>query len=297
MVFPYGFPRYSPGILGPEEVREIYNRTRQGINTEVAVDGADPRGQTIPVEDAAINLPGKIVISPFEITPDISRRVPGQLLIFPNTNPPERITNFTAQSGQSQKAILRWTNPPDTDLYALEIYRKEGSYPTGRDDADAELIVTVSENSPGIGLTYEDVGLIDGTTYYYAIYSRDFGMNWNEDTVPGDNAATAISASPSQILNFLASDAESGQVTLTWTNPLDDDLTEISVRRKVGSYPTDELDGTEVLTDTSPVSGGSNSVVDTIAPGTYYYAVFPKNSLGYNQLVTAGRNADTGTSA
>jgi len=194
MVFPYGFPRYSPGILGPEEVREVYNKTNQGINTEVGVSGQAARGQTIPVEDGT--LPGKIVISPFEITPDISRRVSTQLLIFPNTNPPERITTFTAEDGEDQQATLHWINPPDVDLYRLEIYRKEGGYPTGRDDADATLIVVVEENSPSIGLTYVDVGLINETAYYYAIFSRDFGMNWNEDVVPGDNAAIATPETP-----------------------------------------------------------------------------------------------------
>lgn len=294
VTLPYGFPAYSPGILTPEEVREIYNQTDQGIYVTVGNETVGYRGQLVPTEDE--DLPGTIIISPFEITPDLARRVPGQLRVIPNTDPPERVLDLTGQSGQAQRAILRWTNPSDDDLERLEIYRKEGGYPTGRDDEDATLVATVRENSPGVGLAVADVGLIDETTYYYWITARDLGMNWTTDVTPGENAVTATPNSPSQILDFLATDTESGEVDLTWTNPDESGLTAIKVRRKVGSYPTDETDGDEVLTDLSPVAGGANSITDTIAPGTYYYAVFPSDATGYNQLVTAGRNADTGIS-
>jgi outer membrane protein assembly factor BamB len=111
--------------------------------------------------------------------------------------------------------------------------------------------------------------------------------------------AKADIAPPVLIQNFQASDNEDGQSTLTWTNPADNDLAEVIVRRKTGSYPTSHNDGDDVTPchKTSPTPGASERCTDTglINGTTYYYAVFSRDRTGnWNDQVVEGRNADTG---
>jgi len=60
---------------------------------------------------------------------------------------------------------------------------------------------------------------------------------------------------PSLIQDFNASDGENGQSTLCWTNPSDDDLAQVIVRRKTDGYPSDHTNGDLVYQDTSPTPG------------------------------------------
>ena len=68
--------------------------------------------------------------------------------------------------------------------------------------------------------------------------------------------------------DFVASDNQPSQVTLTWTNPADSDLAEVLVLRKEGTYPASHTDpgATQVHLDSSPVPGGSKNVVDGSGP-------------------------------
>ncbi|MFC2095150.1 LamG-like jellyroll fold domain-containing protein [Candidatus Bipolaricaulota bacterium] len=105
---------------------------------------------------------------------------------------------------------------------------------------------------------------------------------------------------PAPVTNFGAADGEDGKSTLTWTNPSDVDLAQVLVKRKEGGYPTAHDDGTAVTVydEGSPVAGASVSYENTsLTNGTpYYYAVFSRDDGGlWNDTVSAGSNADTGT--
>ncbi len=103
---------------------------------------------------------------------------------------------------------------------------------------------------------------------------------------------------PALVANFTASDGADAQSVLAWTNPADSDLAQVVVQRKTGSYPTSHTDGTNVYDNTTPTPGASLSTTNTGLANstTYYYAVFSKDSAGsWNEAVTAGSNADTGT--
>ena len=114
------------------------------------------------------------------------------------------------------------------------------------------------------------------------------------------NLIPVEAAPPALVTNFVATDGADRQSTLTWTNPGDSDLAQVTMKRKTGSYPTSHTDGTTVYDSTSPTPGAGVSTTDTgLTNGTtYYYAVFGKDSGGlWNDTVTAGQNADTGTPA
>jgi len=118
----------------------------------------------------------------------------------------------------------------------------------------------------------------------------------------GFNLTPAVDDPPALVTNFNASDGEDQQSTLSWTNPGDSDLKTVVVLRKEGSYPSGHSDGAAVavVNDTNPTEGGPGSYTDTgRTNGTkYYYAVFAEDDASqWNDTVTPGSNADTGTPA
>jgi predicted CxxxxCH...CXXCH cytochrome family protein len=113
-----------------------------------------------------------------------------------DTSAPAIVGNFTATSGQNAQVPLSWTNPTDTGLAEVLVKRKTGSYPTGHADASATTVYdNTSPTSGGAVNTTDTTGPpVNGTTYYYAVYSRDACGNWNDTTTGGQNAATATPA-------------------------------------------------------------------------------------------------------
>ncbi|MCL6472677.1 MAG: hypothetical protein K6T91_07700, partial [Firmicutes bacterium] len=119
----------------------------------------------------------------------------------------------------------------------------------------------------------------------------------NNDTA--DATLTVDSAPPATVADFNATDGDNAQSVLSWTNPTDTALAEVTVLRKTDSYPANHTDGTVVYDNTAPESGASISTTDTALSNgtTYYYAVFTKDAYGnWNDMVDpppAPQNADT----
>lgn len=117
---------------------------------------------------------------------------------------------------------------------------------------------------------------VDGYDLLFA--SSDFGA-------PDTNA-------PAPVSGLVASSSDSS-VTLTWSNPTDQDLDSILVRRQSGSTaPTSPEDGIAVVLPTPTAS----TVTDAgLAPGTQYsYAVFTKDLVG--NVNPTGSNVSVSTS-
>lgn len=83
------------------------------------------------------------------------------------TPPANAILVATPGNGQVQ---LTWTLPSDPDLAGVRIVRKLGSFPTGPNDG--VLIYN------GMGTSFPDLGLQNGTTYYYGAYVYDATANF-----------------------------------------------------------------------------------------------------------------------
>jgi len=99
------------------------------------------------------------------------------------------------------------------------------------------------------------------------------------------------------VTNFAASDGEDSQSTLTWTNPNDNQLSQVVVMRKTGSYPANHLDGTQVYLENPATKNQARNTVDSpLSNGTvYYYATFVRGTSCWNETVSGGTSADTGT--
>ena len=87
---------------------------------------------------------------------------------------------------------------------------------------------------------------------------------------------------PYNVSSFSAS-ALDDSVTLTWTDPTDSSWKGTMIRRKTGSYPTNETDGALVVNSTTKNQYASVGFVDDdLADGTtYYYQAFPYSDDGY----------------
>ena len=87
---------------------------------------------------------------------------------------PAAVASFIAIGGRKQ-VFLKWMNPSDSDFAGVKILRKEGGYPTDPDDSGA------SEVYDNTGLSYTDIGLTDGISYYYRAYAHDEVANFSPD--------------------------------------------------------------------------------------------------------------------
>jgi hypothetical protein len=106
---------------------------------------------------------------------------------------PDLITDFAATSGQDSQVPLSWTNPVDSGLAEVVVMRKTGSYPTNHTDG-TQVYQNTSPTSGGSVNTTDTAGPpANGTTYYYAVFSKDNCGNWN-DTVTAQNSGTATPA-------------------------------------------------------------------------------------------------------
>ena len=83
--------------------------------------------------------------------------------------PPANVINFSVTPGDGINA-LNWTLPPDVDFAGVSIRRTVGAFPTG--PFDGAMVYD------GSGVNTVDVGLTNGTIYYYAAYAYDAQGNF-----------------------------------------------------------------------------------------------------------------------
>jgi len=127
-----------------------------------------------------------------------------------DVTPPADVTNFAAIAGDAQ-VQLNWTNPADADWTGTVIVRKTGGFPTG----PADGIVVFD----GAGNTVNDLGLTNGTTYYYAAFAYDGSSNYSS----GAFAQATPSAGAPPLPPPLCTDTDGGRSYLvrgTVTTPL-----------------------------------------------------------------------------
>lgn len=107
----------------------------------------------------------------------------------PDGTPPGPVTALAATPGDGS-VHLAWTNPPDPDLAEVCVRRAEGAAPASATDGTAVY--------SGTGTACDDGALTNGTTYSYAVFTRDVAGNWSIgatlDAVP--RQATTLSLAP-----------------------------------------------------------------------------------------------------
>lgn len=96
--------------------------------------------------------------------------------------------------------------------------------------------------------------------------------------------------------DFNATDDQTGQVSLTWTQPSSADATHAVVVRRADRFAAtkDDVGDGVVVFDADVTPGDAESIVDS-ATGTYFYSVFAGGDIGYLTGAEDPGNADDGT--
>ena len=103
-----------------------------------------------------------------------------------DTTPPSSPTNIAATGGDSE-VTLTWTNPTDTDLAGIKIYRSTVYGTLG------DIVTTIANTNT---TSFENTGLTNWTTYYYTIKAYDVSSNLSTNTGQISKEAGQVSATP-----------------------------------------------------------------------------------------------------
>ena len=191
-------------------------------------------------------------------------------------NNPVSINDITSMSAVSSdgQVDLSWVNPV-SGYVGTKIFRKIGSYPVG--PGDGTIVYSGTDNS------YIDTDVTNYVTYYYMAYAHDGHNNFSSNSVgAGVSAISENDSIPPGSISALQSVPGFGQISLTWTNPIDSDYVGTKIVSKVGDYPANHSDGTEIC-DTSNTS----CVAAGLATGvTYYFSGFSYDTgFNYSSLI------------
>ena len=136
--------------------------------------------------------------------------------------PPAEITALNAVTGDS-KVSLSWKNPADEDLYQVEITTSPAA------GTLAHAVYLSAKKGENMSFTAE--GLTNGTAYTFTVRTIDKALNKSA----GASTAAAVKpvdtsdkTPPAEVtaLNAVAGD---GKVSLSWTNPADEDLYQVEI--------------------------------------------------------------------
>lgn len=132
--------------------------------------------------------------------------------------PVGNVTGFTASTGDG-KITLNWNDPTDVTVTdsngtvitiakwaGTRILRKTGSYPANENDGT--LVINNGVQDQYVSTGYQDTGLTNGTTYYYAAFP------YTEDDVFTVSTANRVSGVPQAFAVYGVS------IDLTNSNPL-----------------------------------------------------------------------------
>ena len=141
--------------------------------------------------------------------------------VFADAVAPSAPHGFDAAGGPSgYELVLTWTNPQDEDLNQTEVYfGTSGGY-------YVSLFKTISATPNSKGqLTITD--LSSSTDYFFSLKATDKSGNKSSPTaeIKRRTTSTVDSTSPDKVSSFAATDTKAGgEITLSWTNPADDDF-------------------------------------------------------------------------
>lgn len=175
-----------------------------------------------------------------------------------DTTPPSPITNFSA-TPSDRSVSLTWINPSDPSFVGLVVVRSTTAPPATPSGGTSVY--------NGNGTSHIDSNLNNNVTYYYRVFAFDDVPNFSASTFA---SATPINIFPPPNITTLTSTSADKRVTLNWSNPSTGDFLGVRIQRKVGSVPTNYLDGTTVY------EGNARGFTNTpLVNGlNYYYRIF-----------------------
>lgn len=194
---------------------------------------------------------------------------------------PSAVSDLLASEVADTSVILTWTAVgDDTSVGQASGYeiRYSTTSITNKNWSKATKVSDVP--TPSLSGTKEKAtikNLKQETTYYFAIKVSDEKPNTSvlsnvvKTTTKKTGEVVVDITPPAKALSAISSiDKEKKSITLTWSNPQDDDFAKVVVVRKQDQEPQTKDDGVVVY------EGNANSFIDTdvLLDGIYYYKIF-----------------------
>lgn len=146
-------------------------------------------------------------------------------LTVPNLRPPAAVTLTAPTVSSTTRLALGWGRSQDRDFAAYRVYRNSAGAVTDEDPLLAEI---TDIDRPFL----DDDGLTENTAYHYRVYVVDRGgLTTRSNEVSG---RTKNEAPPAVTLN-LATEVDTGAVTLRWTSSEAHDFAVYRIYRSEGS--------------------------------------------------------------
>lgn len=215
-----------------------------------------------------------------------------------NTDP-AKVNDLKADKQTQTSVRLTWKSPGDDgdDGAAMSYDIRYSTNPITATNWNTATQVT-GEPTPRKANRFQEytvVGLDPGENYFFAIKAEDEEGNISELSnvveaqtlsTGGDIGQDTDTSAPASPFNFTARPTDE-QITLTWTNPSDNDFARVIILRRDDAYPSSPTDGeAEVV-----YAGTGEEYTDiNLQEKRYYYAIYAhdlKPNLS-NRRVTAG---------
>jgi len=194
----------------------------------------------------------------FDQIPNYSIGVPA-LATPANILPPGEVSNVTAIPSNKQ-VVLNWVNPTGNGFLGVQIQSQTNTPPTSISGG-----MTIFR---GAGQSFTNVNLVNGTTYFYRLFTYDEVPNYSVGVVTSATPADVVP--PANVTGFTVAPVVGG-ISLSWGNPLDLDFAGVQIQRKTAGYPTNTTDGVTVY------QGAGTNATDTPLPNavtTNYYRIY-----------------------
>lgn len=196
----------------------------------------------------------------------------------PDMTAPGPVSDLVAAPNGGTAVALDWTNPGDPDLADVVVRRAVGGLAPG----SVSDGVPVALESARASSTTDD-GLLETTTYAYAVFTRDTAGN--PSTGVTVSATTLDLTPPGQVTDVTAFSIFDSQASIAWSNPADADLDEIIVRRAVGTAvpgsaipPATPTDGVGVTVSSTTATSVQISALDS--DSSHAVSIFTRDSSG-----------------
>ena len=139
--------------------------------------------------------------------------------------PPAEVTELKAVAGNG-KVSLSWVNPADADLYQVEISAK----PAAGSLTNPVYLSAVKGAAGG----FMAEGLTNNTEYTFTLKTIDKSLNVGKAVTvkaapKGSGGGSSADSTPPAEVTALNAVAGDGKISLSWTNPADEDLYQVEI--------------------------------------------------------------------
>ena len=189
-------------------------------------------------------------------------------------NPPGTPTDLSVDSATHDGVVLSWSAPTHNGLTGYRILRG----PT------TDALETIVEDTGGLELSHTDTTAADDATHHYAIIALSLDGDGAQSgtvsatTPPRTPVTPVIQGAPGAPANLTAQLDGSGGVTLSWTDPDDDNITGYRILRG------DDARSMRIIAGNTGSASAGHTDATAALNSTHVYAVQARNSLGLSQL-------------